>query len=219
MLVTATDGGGVFPLLYNTSVKKYAEDLNSKDGNVVHFCRLYEAEDSPIGSNSDMYYQIYKMYNNWNDKHYIRVIANDVRTNNTYIMSMTNGVWGEWQKIYTGDLYKTQTITEFNSNVAKIWSEDDPTDNVKAIRTKNGNLRVNGLFIVKENPTYGEDNRLFKIPFSEFGVVYSNIAQYWGTIANINKQSFVVRIPGDGWVYAWGDLPTANIYSVDLLIE
>ena len=88
----------VIPANSDTSVKTYAENYRSSTGNVyAEFAwRGYHATDAPA-TNGDFFFKAYKL-----TSANIRVIAYNLRKNETYEISKYNGTWSEWKRVCDG---------------------------------------------------------------------------------------------------------------------
>ena len=88
----------VIPANSDTSVKTYAENYRSSTGIAyAEFAwRGYHATDAPA-TNGDFFFKAYKL-----TSANIRVIAYNLRKNETYEISKYNGTWSEWKRVCDG---------------------------------------------------------------------------------------------------------------------
>lgn len=79
----------------------------------VSFFRILEAtSNTPYGTTgNDFYYYVNKL----EDNNYIRLMAFDIRSNNVYVCTKTNGTWGSWTYLnnQTGIIPKNHNLRIF----------------------------------------------------------------------------------------------------------
>ena len=108
----------VIPANSDTSVKTYAENYRSSTGIAyAEFAwRGYHATDAPA-TNGDFFFKAYKL-----TSANIRVIAYNLRKNETYEISKYNGTWSEWKRVCDGGNASTATKADIAGTLATTAS-------------------------------------------------------------------------------------------------